>query len=270
MSIKIFSWDVPLYGIMFYSGIIIAAVVAFLICRKKHIPIFDMVCSAVYVMIGGILGAKLLFIVVTWDSIMELFDKYPAADVIYSVIKGGFVFYGGLIGGALGLFIYVKQFKLKLGVFTDLFATVLPLGHAIGRVGCFFAGCCYGMEYHGPLSYTYTVTAGTTPLGVPLLPVQLIEAAALLLLFGALMFAYFKGKDHPFLCTKIYAIAYSVIRFVLEFFRGDKERGVALISTSQWISIAIIVAVVAIWIVGAQLKKKKAAQAQVQEQEIEA
>ena len=256
MSIKIFNWDIPLYGLLFYTGVAFAALVAVLICRKKKIELFDMVCSAIYTMIGAIVGAKLLFLAVTLPEIIEMFKIYPAEDVLFSIIKGGFVFYGGLIGGALGLLIYVKQFKLKLEPFVEVFAVVVPLGHAFGRVGCFFAGCCYGMEYHGPLSYTYTVTAGSTPLGVPLLPIQLIETTCLLILFGALMIAFFKGKGRPFLCTKIYAIGYAAIRFTLEFFRGDKERGVALFSTSQWISIGIVVLVTTLWIIGAKRKKK--------------
>ena len=256
MSIKIFNWDIPLYGLLFYTGVAFAALVAVLICRKKKIELFDMVCSAIYTMIGAIVGAKLLFLAVTLPEIIEMFKIYPAEDVLFSIIKGGFVFYGGLIGGALGLLIYVKQFKLKLEPFVEVFAVVVPLGHAFGRVGCFFAGCCYGMEYHGPLSYTYTVTAGSTPLGVPLLPIQLIETTCLLILFGALMIAFFKSKGRPFLCTKIYAIGYAAIRFTLEFFRGDKERGVALFSTSQWISIGIVVLVTTLWIIGAKRKKK--------------
>ncbi len=259
MSIKIFNWDIPLYGLLFYTGVAFAALVAVLICKRKKIQIFDMVCAAIYSMIGAIAGAKLLFLAVSLPKIIEMFKIYPAEDVLFSIIKGGFVFYGGLIGGALGLLIYVKQFKLKLEPFVEVFAVVVPLGHAFGRVGCFFAGCCYGMEYDGPLSYTYTVSAGSTPLGVPLLPIQLIETTCLLILFGALMIAFFKGKDRPFLCTKIYAIGYAAIRFTLEFFRGDKERGVALFSTSQWISIGIVVLVTTLWIIGAKRKKKAVA-----------
>ena len=256
MSIKIFNLVIPLYGLLFYVGIAFAAAVAVLICRKKQIVIFDMVCSAIYTMIGAIIGAKLLFLVVSLPEIIEMFRIYPAEDVLFSIIKGGFVFYGGLIGGALGLLIYIKQFKLKLEPFVEVFAVVVPLGHAFGRVGCFFAGCCYGMEYDGPLSHTYTETAGSTPLGVPLLPIQLIESTCLLILFGALIIAFFKSQNRPFLCTKIYAISYAAIRFALEFFRGDKERGVALFSTSQWISIGIIILVSTLWIVSEKRKKK--------------
>ncbi len=256
MNIKILKWDLPLYGLLFYLGIVCAAAVAVLICRKRKIELFDMVCSAVYTMIGAILGAKLLFLAVTLPEIIELFRIYPAEDVLFSIIKGGFVFYGGLLGGALGLFIYIKQFKLKLEHYVEVYATVVPLGHAFGRIGCFFAGCCYGMEYDGPLSHTYTVSAGSTPLGVPLLPIQLIESACLFLLFGSLMIAFFKGKRIPYLCTRIYAIGYAALRFTLEFFRGDKERGVALFSTSQWISLGIVVFVSTLWIISAKRKKK--------------
>lgn len=265
MNIRILKWDLPLYGLLFYFGIISAAAVAALICKRKQICLFDLVCSAVYTMIGAILGAKLLFLAVTLPEIIELFKNYPTEDVLFSIIKGGFVFYGGLLGGALGLFIYVKQFKLKLEHYVEVYAAVIPLGHAFGRIGCFFAGCCYGMEYDGPLSHTYTVSAGSTPLGVPLLPIQLIESACLFLLFGALMIAFFKGRNTPYLCTRIYAIGYAALRFTLEFFRGDKERGVALFSTSQWISLGIVAFVSILWIVSARRKKQKAAVESAQE-----
>lgn len=235
--INIFSKQIPLYGVMFYIGIALAAIVAVNICKKRGLPAFEIVYSAVYVMIGALLGSKLLFIIVSWDEII----KYDLS--LIQVIKGGFVFYGGLIGGALGLIIYTRQFAMKLIDFVDVYATVLPLGHACGRVGCFFAGCCYGMEYDGFLSHTYTASAGLTPLGIPLLPIQLIEAVCLLVLFAILLAVYFKSKKFGFV-SKVYLVSYSILRFVLEFFRGDSERGkLFLLSTSQWVSILLVILV---------------------------
>jgi len=257
MSIKILHWEIPLYGLLFYAGIAMAAIVGLIISRKRKIPTFDMVSSAVYAMIGALLGAKILFWAVSFKEIIGLFKLYPVEDVLFSIIKGGFVFYGGLIGGALGLFIYVKQFKMRLSDFVDVFATVIPLGHAIGRVGCFFAGCCYGIEYHGPFSHTYTESLGTTPVGVPLLPVQLIESACLIVLFFIMIYLFFKKASVGYFCASVYAIGYSIIRFTLEFFRGDKERGVLMgLSTSQWISVMIILVVMALSILKFKSKKR--------------
>ena len=235
--IELFGKEIPLYGIFYYLGIAIAGVVAVLLCKKKNIERYDFVYSAVYSLIGATIGAKLLFIVVSIEEIIELQLSLEA------IIKGGFVFYGGLIGGILGLLIYVKEFKLKFLPFADLYATVLPLGHAFGRIGCFFAGCCYGIPYDGPFSYTYHYSIGTTPTEIPLLPIQLIEAITLFWIFIITLIIFQKN----FSCgtvTTVYIFSYSIIRFVLEFFRGDKERGAFLsLSTAQWISIALILLV---------------------------
>ncbi len=163
---------------------------------------------------------------------------------IEAAIKGGFVFYGGLLGGALGLIIYTRQFKMDFRPLADLYSTVLPLGYAFGRVGCFFAGCCYDIPWeHG---YIYTDTVGSTPLGIPLLPIQLIEAGFLVLLFTAQLILYIR-RPHTGRNTMLYFTAYHILRFILEFFRGDSERGELLwFSTSQLLSLVILAVVIAI------------------------
>ncbi len=235
-NLKVFGDELPLYGLMFYSGIVLAAAVALIISKRRRIEPFDMISSAIYCMIGAMIGSKLLFIAVSYKEIIRL--QIP----LINVIKGGFVFYGGLIGGILGIFIYSKKYKLSLSDFFDIYAAVLPLGHAVGRIGCFFAGCCYGIPHDGAFSCTYVSVVGETPVGVPLLPIQLIEAACLLVLFVVLLTLFFK-TDKKGIVPTVYALSYAVIRFVLEFFRGDKERGFfGALSTSQLISVLIAIA----------------------------
>ncbi len=124
--------------------------------------------------------------------------------------------------------------------FCDIYALVLPLGHSIGRVGCHFSGCCYGVSYDGRFSCTYIECIGNAPLNTPLLPIQLIEAFILTLLFFVLLIIFLNAKQIG-LVTIIYIYSYSVIRFILEFFRGDTERGVFLkLATSQIISLILI------------------------------
>lgn len=264
MTISVFGVDIPLYGLMFFIGIAVAATVAFFfMIKRRNIPAFDFACAAVYALIGAIVGAKLLFILVSLkDIIMYMREGLLTFE---QVLKGGFVFYGGLIGGILGFKIYGWQFKIKMADYFDVGATVLPLGHAFGRVGCFFGGCCYGVEHDGWLSHVYqegSVAAGAgTPIGVPLLPVQLIEAACLLVLFAGLMVLFFMDKKKtPWLQTLAYACSYAVVRFILEFFRGDKVRGGFLgISTSQWISILLIIGSALLIVYLTIWQKKKAA-----------
>ncbi len=249
--INLFNREIPIYGICFYLGIVIAALTGALICKKRNIERFDLVGSAIYAFIGALLGSKLLFLAVSLKTIIENHIPFEA------VLKGGFVFYGGLIGGVLGLIIYVKQFKMISTDFFDVYSVCLPLGHAFGRVGCFFGGCCYGIEHKSPISIVYYESAGNTPLNTPLLPIQLIEAAALLLIFFVMM-ALFLKDEFRFL-PALYLLIYSTVRFVLEFFRGDKERGSLLgISTSQIISI-VIVFLLTVYFVNQQKRKKRTA-----------
>lgn len=226
--------EIPLYGLCFFGGILFAALVGALICQRKKICRFDFVCSAVYTCIGALIGAKLLFLIV---SCRELITRQIPLE---AAIKGGFVFYGGLIGGVIGLWLYVREFHLSPSDFFNLYAVCLPLGHACGRVGCFLGGCCYGIPYDGPLHYVYKESAGNTPLGVPLLPIQLIEAGLLLIVFIVLLFLFCKKKSESLPFALIYLLVYAVIRFLLEFFRYDSERGHLLVfSTSQWISLIL-------------------------------
>lgn len=234
-TISIFGKELPLYGLFFYFGILIAGALSFIPSRKRKIPGFDWLSAVAFAMIGAIVGAKLLFIVVSIKDIIRL--NLP----LYAIIKGGFVFYGGLIGGILGIYIYTRKYKLPTIDYFDTAASVVPLGHAFGRVGCFFAGCCYGMPYSGRFSVTYTTTAGMTPLNTPLFPVQLLEASLLLITFGILFTVTLKYPQKRGLPTILYTLIYSVIRFVLEFFRGDKERGgIGFLSTSQIVSLLLL------------------------------
>lgn len=261
--IDILGREIPLYGLCWMIGIVFAFVAALFLLKRAGLDAFDLACSTVFVLGGVVIGAKLLFIIVSLPTIIEL--KLSPLELI----AGGFVFYGGLIGGALGLLLYVKIFKVELLKIVDVYAAVIPLGHAWGRFGCFLGGCCYGMEYDGPLSYTYSegVLNASTPIGVPLFPVQLLEASILLLLFVPMLIVYFKKKpEQTGICGAIYLYAYAVVRFILEYFRGDKERGSFLaFSTSQIISL-LIITFVTIFIIMVRKKNKAKAEAESAEE----
>lgn len=231
----IFGRSFPLYGVLILIGVLASVLTALCICKRKGTDREEIIFSGVYTLIGALVGSKLLFIIVSLPQIIE----YKPS--LLALLSGGFVFFGGVFGGALGLWIYCKQFKMSMAQFLEIYTTVLPLAHAFGRVGCFFSGCCYGVAYDGPLCYTYhTALAETTPIGVPLLPIQLIEAAFLLVLFAILLIVYLRSKDKVGKTTPLYLLLYAVLRFILEFFRGDRERGIFLLSTSQWICIVIL------------------------------
>ncbi len=248
--IKLFNKEIPPYGVCFFIGILLSTIIAFVLLTNRKWEKFDFLCSVAYLLIGALLGAKLLFIIVSIDTIIQ----YNLTFI--EILKGGFVFYGGLLGGALGVYIYGKQFKLNSIKYFDLCATVLPLGHAIGRIGCFLSGCCYGIKYDGPFSHIYYNSANLfTPLNVNLFPVQLLEAFLLLILFIILLTMWLK-KTKTGQITVVYLTIYAIIRFFLEYLRGDSERGRFInLSTSQWISFMILL-IISIHYIIKHIKKK--------------
>ena len=163
---------------------------------------------------------------------------------LYWLAYGGFVYYVGLLGGMLGLFLGCRTGKQSFLDQADVLATLLPLGHAIGRIGCFLNGCCYGKAYTGPLSIVYPVHGAL----VRVFPTWFVESAFCFALFC--FFRYFCKTRKRGIRTAEYFIAYSVFRFFLEFLRGDEIRGVyGALSVSQIISILTLVFGAAIWII---------------------
>ena len=244
-SITFFGIELPTYAICMYLGVALAALVAVILAKKREtVTTFDVVVSAIYTMIGAMTGAKLLYLAVSWENVVSYIDAmgYGFWDSFFYVVNSGFVFYGGFIGGFLGLMLYLWQFKRRKSDFFTIYAVVLPLGHAIGRVGCYLGGCCYGMESDSILAVDFPIypSLADSPV-VSRLPVQLFEAVALLLLFVLLLVVYYRFTKHKTLALGVYLIVYPIIRFLLEFLRGDALRGrFLLFSTSQWISLGIL------------------------------
>jgi phosphatidylglycerol:prolipoprotein diacylglycerol transferase len=153
-------------------------------------------------------------------------------DAFFSV---GFVFYGALIGLSAGIFLESKRRGKPVLIYTDAFFRLLPLGQAIGRIGCYFNGCCYGAESNSWIAIPYIIG----DIHVTVIPTQFIEAAFCLILAVAFLFWQTEKQGRY---TFIYLSAYAVFRFVLEFFRGDEIRGLWFgLSTSQWISISMMI-----------------------------
>lgn len=237
------------YGICFIVGFAVALLAAVL-RKRKNINVLDLLCSFAFIVIGAIIGSKLL-------AILPYIGKIISGEIsITAFLSGGFVFYGGFLGGVGALALYLKIYKLDFGEFFDLYAVSVPAGHAIGRVGCFISGCCYGIPHDGFLSYVYTYDNHSAPVGVPLLPIQLIEAACLILLFIALEVLYYK-RVRRWTCAVVYVYSYAALRFVLEFFRGDEIRGFLFgLSTSQIIALLLVIALTVCLIVSKRRAKR--------------
>lgn len=236
--IEIFGKQIPMYAVMAIIGAAALCGVSALLAKNRGIvPAEDIFYMLLYAGIGCLIGAKLLYLIVSVDvywfpekSLKENLSYWLAV-----LTSGGLVFYGGLIGAVLGALRYCVHFKIPVVKAFETAVPAIPLFHAFGRIGCFMAGCCYGIEYSGRFAVTFE-KAIAAPNGVPLLPVQLIEAVGNILLFVLLTALFLKNFPRLSLCG-LYLVCYAIMRFILEFFRGDAVRGKALaLSTSQWFS----------------------------------
>jgi phosphatidylglycerol:prolipoprotein diacylglycerol transferase len=194
-----------------------------------------------YCAIAAIAGAKLMMFVVDFSY----YAQHPAAIFSMETLQAGGIFYGGLIGALLVAWWYMRKTALPPLATADVFAPAIALGHGIGRLGCFSAGCCWGVECHLPWAVTFTNPVAKdlvgVPLNVPLHPTQLYESFAEFVIFGVLYWRF--GKPHRRgAIISLYLILYPAARFVVEFFRYHEQGNLwgGPLDTSQWISIGLI------------------------------
>ena len=263
----LFGKDIPMYGVMCVLAAFVAAGFASSRAKKYAVDTRDVVYMCIFAIIGAIIGAKALavvtFLIQAALHRSEIVEAgFGLWDVIYGAFAGtGIVFFGGLIGGTIGGLVYLRMYKLSVPVFVDVAAPCIPIAHAIGRVGCFLAGCCYGVESAWGLEFNNSPAA---PAHIKLLPIQLIESDVNLLI-AAIILIYERIRNtcnecehssHAVHANKnngknllVYLILYSISRFVLEFWRGDAVRGVYLgVSTSQIISVLIFIAAICLFL----------------------
>ena len=223
------------YGLMIAIGIIAAYLNTEYLAKKVKLdpePVFNILLIGVGF---GILGAKLLFYITILDQIIA------NPKLIINNLTEGFVVYGGIILGILAALLYCKKKELSFLQYLDCAAPSIALAQGFGRIGCFLAGCCYGMPLDSPISITFTHSA-YAPNNIPLFPSQLVSSAFDFVHFF-LLSALFKNNKQPGKIGAFYLVFYSIGRFIIEFFRGDLERGnVGTLSTSQFISVFVAVA----------------------------
>jgi phosphatidylglycerol:prolipoprotein diacylglycerol transferase len=227
------------YGALFALGILAAVALSEQQYRVKGGEAGVIMDMTLPVVLGVLAGARILFIIVE----REYYMRNPLETLM--IWKGGLVFYGGLIGGVLAFIITARFKKLDVWSLADATAPGVALGHAIGRVGCFFAGSCYGRPTDLPWAVVYTDPGSLAAdiLGIPVHPTQLYSAAFLFLLSGILISirtrSVFRGQ-----VIASYGILYGTFRFFIEFLRGDPRGTVTLpgitLSTSQAVSLVLV------------------------------
>lgn len=236
---------VKTYGCCMALGFFAAWHVLSRLCRLVGRPFEPLGNLVVSLMLSGVVGSRIAYVIEHWQA---EFAAHPA-DII-RIDQGGLMFYGGFILAAAvfaGWCIVKKDRPLELG---DLLCVAIPLGHAFGRIGCFFYGCCYGRLSECALAVAFPrgspawyeqmnagLIASTAQKSLPVLPTQLFEAAANLLLF-VVLFAFFRRFKRG--TTALYLIGYALIRFGIEVLRGDPRAAVGPLSISQTISLALL------------------------------
>jgi phosphatidylglycerol:prolipoprotein diacylglycerol transferase len=253
------------YGVLLVAAFLVAIVVARRLASQAGIDPDMVVDIGVYIILAALLGAKLLLLVVDWEIYARQFRTLAGegggavgetlsflggagayvgatAQMAMSLLQAGGVFYGGFVAAVIASIWYARRHQLELWRVADVAAPAVAIGHGIGRLGCFAAGCCYGIATQMPWGVTFTDTYSGTlvgvPLNIPLHPTQLYEAATNLIL-GGLLIWFFPRRTFDGQVFWTYVLAYAGLRFFHEFLRAD-PRGFLFgdaLSTSQFIAI---------------------------------
>ncbi len=218
------------------------------LAKKRGFLAEDFSNLAFICLVLGVIGSRVLFVFLHREAFAK---NWVSAFYFWS---GGLVFYGGFILSTLFLFWYFPKKKIPWKVGLDISAAALAIAHAVGRLGCLFAGCCHGKICEYPWGIKmYSSLVDPNLSGIPLHPTQLYESIGLFLIGGICIFVILKNLLAPGKTAMVYVILYSILRFNIEFFRGDLNRGVIPyfeISTSQCISICLFLLSIGILIRG--------------------
>ncbi|MBK5257246.1 MAG: prolipoprotein diacylglyceryl transferase [Vicinamibacteria bacterium] len=233
-------FSLHMYGVLLVSALLAALWLAGRLAKKQGLDPQKVQDLGIASIIAGLVGAKILLVIVD-------FDQYRASPrALLDVLQSGGVFYGGLLGGIPVAWWYIKKHGLPLLNTLDILAPAVALGQAVGRLGCFAAGCCYGTPSTTPWSVIFHSEDAHAlvgvPLGIPLHPSQLYESLGTFVLMFVLLAVLRNRKFHGQVLS-VYLLSYAVLRFTLEFFRGDVARGTVFggaLSTSQFIAILVV------------------------------
>ena len=243
--IVIFGKKISMYMIMSVIGILTSGYVACRLTKKRGYDDNQMIVLLLIAAIGVFFGGHILFGITNINKLYLFIihiGNTPDIKTFFLALAdifGGSVFYGGLIGGMIAGFIYIKKKKLPVKIFVDIATIIIPLFHFFGRIGCFLVGCCYGVESHIGFTYHHSIVESANH--VNRFPIQLLEASYNIILFCLLLYLYNRHKLKGKLLG-LYLILYPVGRFIFEFFRGDEYRGFLFgLSTSQIISLLLLI-----------------------------
>lgn len=239
--IKLGPFAVRSYGLMVAIGLFAALQYLLVKSRQKGLSENKITDMVLYTIVAGLIGARIAYVLTNF----RFYFNNPSD--IFKIWEGGLVFYGGFLAGLLALAVFVRMNpKLDFWELGDILAPAVSLGHAFGRVGCLLAGCCYGKPSELPWAVKFTNPESLAPLGVCLHPTQIYESLGAVAIFAAL--DRFNTKPHKKGQTVFaYLFLYGLLRFLVEFLRGD-DRGAQLLSLSQGQMISLIIIAASAWL----------------------
>lgn len=231
----------PTYGVLVALGFFVALQVVVRQSKKAGLDVDKSVNLVIYCALAGLLGAKLAMFAFDFN----LYREHPSEIFTFATLQAAGVFQGGLILSTLFAFWYMRRNQMPLLSTADAFAPGIAIGHAIGRLGCFAAGCCWGAVCDKPWAVTFhnrdAAELVGVPLNIPLHPAQLYEVITETALFFFLIW-YAKRPLEPGRILGLYLIISSIDRFVIEFYRAHQQAlpfGLAL-SLTQWIALVLV------------------------------
>ena len=235
--IRIGDFHLATYGLFVAMGYLLSVV--WIHRQRKYLELSEKELQGFIfaIFVCGILGSKLLYWLVEWRSLLS------GEIHIINDFRYGFVFFGGVLGAFVAALWYQNRVSFSFLKIADPFAVALPLGHAIGRLGCLSAGCCWGKPTLLPWRVRFTSPEALVDprlIGIPLHPTQVYESGANLLIAGILYFVFkhVRSKKMPEGTVFFgYVLLYSSMRFIVEFVRDDERGFFAGLSTSQWIAL---------------------------------
>jgi phosphatidylglycerol---prolipoprotein diacylglyceryl transferase len=282
----------PSYGFAIALGFLASTLLGARAGQRQGLGAERILDMAFWMLIGGLIGSRVIYVITTLDQFESQCrlglipgDERAALRLAYDCARplffweGGLVYYGGALGALVGCLIYTRRKGMSFLQTADALAPGLALGHFFGRLGCHLAGCCYGMPTRSAMGIrfptqsaaylemfeggTVKVSADFTP---PLIPTQLLESGAELAIFFLLIW-FTARRRAPGQVLACYLGLYAMVRFTLELFRADPDRGYplrldfpaldswlgrpygspALLSTSQLISLGLLIFAIFLW-----------------------
>ena len=246
------NFSIPTYGVLVATGVLVGLWISVRNAQKQGIKVENAWDFGIALVLAGILGSKILYIILDWRS-GHVYGQNLREIFSLDTLQAGGVFSGGLVAAFIVAWWFLRKHHMPALATCDAFAPGLAIGHAIGRVGCFAAGCCYGKatDHFWGVTFTNPLAAQLvgTPLGHALEPTQLFESAAELGIFFILTWM-FKRKKFDGQVFGAYLFLYGIARFFLEFIRDDPGRGSVfggVLSGTQLIAICLVLAGGLIW-----------------------